>query len=128
MVLRYTILWLPMVIIGIVNGALRNYTYGKCIDELHAHQISTLTGIIFFGIYVWLVSLKWKIESPNEAIIIGLIWLALTVSFEFLFGHFAMKHEWSRLLADYNIFRGRLWLLVLIWITIAPYIFHKIRS
>jgi len=128
MILKYTLLWLPMVLIAIVNAVIRDLTYGKHMAELHAHQISTLTAIILFGLYIWLLSLKWKIESPGEAIIIGLIWIVLTVAFEFLFGHFAMKHPWSKLLADYNIFQGRLWLLILIWVGIAPYIFHKISS
>jgi hypothetical protein len=36
-----------------------------------------------------------------------------------------MKHPWTRLLHDYNILEGRVWVLVLVWITIAPYIFSR---
>lgn len=35
-------------------------------------------------------------------------------------GRFLLHREWSMLLADYNLFAGRLWPLVLVWVTIAP--------
>jgi hypothetical protein len=128
MILKYVIAWIIFPIIGIVNGIIRQIGYGKLMGELLAHQISTVTGIILFGLYAWGLSFRWKIQSSVEAIFIGLIWLALTIAFEFLFGHYVMKHPWSRLLHDYNILEGRLWVLVLIWITIAPYVFFKLSS
>ncbi len=52
-----------------------------------------------------------------------LAWLGLTVAFEFLFGHYAMGHTWSRLLQDYKLLEGRVWVLLLIWVTMAPLLF-----
>jgi hypothetical protein len=126
MIVKYTIVWLGLVVIAIINGAIRERGYKTLVGELRAHQISTLTGIILFGLCVWILSLIWKIQSASQAMTIGLIWLALTVAFEFPFGHYVMKHPWSKLLQDYNILKGSLWSLVLIWITIAPYIFYKL--
>lgn len=39
-----------------------------------------------------------------------------------------MKNPWSELLRDYNIHQGRLWVLVLVFITLAPLIFYKLQS
>jgi hypothetical protein len=128
MILKYALAWLLMPIMGIINGVIRQYGYSNALGELRAHQFSTLTGIILFGLYIWALNLRWKIQSSAQAIAIGLIWLALTVAFEFLFGHYFMKHPWSRLLHDYNIFEGRLWLLVLLWVTAAPYVFYKLSK
>ena len=128
MILKYTVSWIGMVIIAIMNGVIRDAVYGKSLGELTAHQISTFTLIVLSGLYLWLLGLAWNITSPGQAITIGLIWLALTVAFEFLFGHYVVKHPWDRLIHDYNILKGRIWILVLIWITIAPYVFHKFRS
>ena len=127
MILKYTVSWIGMVIIAIMNGVIRDALYGKRLGELTAHQISTFTLIALSGLYLWLLGLAWKIPSSNQAITIGLIWLALTVVFEFLFGHYVMKHPWTRLLHDYNILKGRIWILVLIWITIAPYVFYRLK-
>jgi hypothetical protein len=126
MILKYTIAWVGLVVVAIINGAIREKGYKKYMSELRAHQVSTVTGIILFGIFIYILSLIWKIQSAGQAITIGLLWLALTIAFEFVFGHFVMKHPWSKLLNDYNILKGRLWLLILIWTTIAPYVFYKL--
>jgi hypothetical protein len=128
MLWRYVLAWIPMPFIGIINGIIRQYGYKNLVGEQTAHQISTFTGIILFGLYVWFLTLKWNIESAGQALVIGLIWLGLTVSFEFLFGHFVMKNPWDTLFHDYNILEGRLWALVLVFITLAPLIFYKLRS
>ena len=126
MILKYAAAWLLMPIIGIINGVIRQYGYGSALGELRAHQVSTGTGIVLFGLYIWALTLLWKIRSSGEAIAIGLMWLLLTIAFEFLFGHYIIKHPWSRLLHDYNIFEGRLWVLVLLWVTLAPYVFYRL--
>ena len=128
MVLKYTIAWIPMVFIGIVNGAIRQFGYGRFLNELFAHQVSSVMGIIVFGSYIWTLSILWPLESSYQAFVVGLIWLGLTISFEFLFGHYVAKHPWSRLIHDYNILEGRLWSLVLIAVAVAPYVIYKIRS
>lgn len=121
----YTLAWFPMVLIGIINGIIRQSVYGPSMSELTAHQVSTVTGITLLGFYVWVLTRKWRVRSARQAISIGLIWLALTVAFEFLFGHFVLGHPWSRLFHDYDILDGRLWILVLLWITTAPYVFYR---
>jgi hypothetical protein len=115
-----------MVLIGILNGALREWTYGKHLDELRAHQISTLTGILLFSLYIWGVTRFWSFASAQQALIVGLIWLGLTIVFEFGFGHYVAGHPWSQLVADYNLLAGRVWLVVLIWITVAPLLFYRL--
>jgi len=127
MILRYVLAWIPMPFIGIINGVIRQYGYKNLVGELTAHQISTFTGIILFGLYVWFLTHKWKIATTGQALMIGLIWLSLTVFFEFLFGYFVMKNPWSTLFHDYNILEGRLWVLVLVFITLSPLIFYKLQ-
>ncbi|UCE40172.1 MAG: hypothetical protein JSV17_11975 [Candidatus Aminicenantes bacterium] len=128
MIGKYMIGWLPLVVIGILNGVLRQSVYGKYVGELAAHQISTITGIVLMGLYIWWLTGKWRIESSGQAICIGLIWLGMTVVFEFVFGHYVMDHSWKNLFHDYNLLEGRVWVLVLIWTTMAPLVFYKLRS
>jgi hypothetical protein len=44
----------------------------------------------------------------------------MTVAFELLAGHYLFGNTWERLLADYNVLRGRIWVLVLITTFLAP--------
>ncbi len=117
-----------MVLIAIGNGILRELWYGKRVSELAAHQTSTLTAVVLFGLYIWAVIRIWPPDSLRQAYLIGLVWLGLTVAFESLFGHYVAGHTWLRLLHDYNLFAGRVWLIVLIWVTIAPCIFFRITD
>jgi hypothetical protein len=124
---KYLVSWIPGIPIAIVNGLFRTSLYMQFLTELHAHQLSAVSFILLFGIYVWFV-LRWlKLSSAQEAFRLGLTWLVLTVIFEFLFGHFVMGHPWSSLFHDYNLLAGRLWVLVLIWIAAAPSIFYRIQ-
>ncbi len=125
---RYFLAWIPGIPIAIGNGSLREFAVRRYVGELAAHQISVVTVILLFGLYVWFV-LPWlKLSSGAEAVRVGLTWLVLTVAFEFVFGHYAMGHPWAALLHDYNVLRGRLWVLVLAWTTLAPYVCWWLRG
>jgi hypothetical protein len=112
--------------IAIANGLLRQSVISQIFSELTAHQISTFTAILFMFLAVWLVQKIWPLASAKQAWQIGLIWLAMTIAFEFIFGHFVVGHSWERLLHDYNLFRGRIWVLFLIAITSLPYVVYSL--
>lgn len=122
----YLLYWLVLMALAIANGILREGTYGKHIPELRAHQLSTLIGATVFGVAVWLFSRRWPPESAAQALYIGLSWLAMTLCFEFLFGHYVAGHSWSRLLQDYDLLSGRVWPLLLVWVTVLPYIVFRV--
>jgi hypothetical protein len=116
--------WLILALLASVNGWVRNKLYKKSLGELTAHQLSTIIfiGVIFFVSYFFV---KWVgIDKPIDLWMIGISWLVLTVIFEFIFGHYVWKHPWGKLLHDYNIRKGRLWILVLVATLIAPYVVY----
>jgi hypothetical protein len=57
---------------------------------------------------------------------IGCFWLVFSLLFEFGFFHSVMHAPWAKLLADYNLFRGRC--LIIVWLTtlFSPLICGKI--
>ncbi|BAP55759.1 hypothetical protein THII_1462 [Thioploca ingrica] len=123
MMWKYVLAWIPMVFIAIANGALREVWYKKHCSELRAHQLSTVSGILLLGIYMWVIIRVWQPTSAKHALSIGLMWLTLTVAFEFLFGYYVRGLPLNSLLHDYNLLAGRVWILVLVWVTLAPYLF-----
>ncbi len=128
MIRIYTLAWLGLMVIGCMNGVLREVSYKRWVGELAGHQISTVTAIVFFGLAVWLLERRWPLGSSAQALTIGLIWLGLTVAFEFIFMHYVRGMPWSRLLHDYNVLEGRVWVFVLLWVFLAPWVVHKSRS
>jgi hypothetical protein len=117
-----------MVFIAIANGAIREGWYSKCLSELQAHQVSTVTGVLLFSVYIWVLVRLWRPASAGQALTIGLIWLSMTIAFEFLFGRYVVKRSWNALRRDYNIFAGRVWLVVLVWVTLAPYLCYQLQQ
>jgi hypothetical protein len=76
----------------------------------------------------WL-TIRWMAPAtPRDAWMIGATWLALTLAFEFLAGHYLFGKPWRQLLADYNILRGRIWVLVLVTTAIAPWLMARTRG
>ncbi|REJ85759.1 MAG: hypothetical protein DWQ36_08250 [Acidobacteria bacterium] len=117
-----------MVPLMILNGVLRERVYAPRLQELRAHQLSTLTGVLIVGVFTWLVFPWLRVDDPGSAAQLGLCWLALTVAFEFLFGRFVAGHTWKRLLQDYDLRAGRVWTLFLTWIALAPWVVFELRA
>lgn len=55
-----------MVFIAILNGAIRRFGYGKWLNEVPAHQLSTGTAIVLFGLYILFVSFRWPLQSSYQ--------------------------------------------------------------
>jgi hypothetical protein len=125
MLWKYTLGWFVLLVVAVVNGALRDALYKSTVGELAAHQISTLTGIILFGIVIWGMTRRWPIASAKQAWTVGGTWLVLTVCFEFGFFHFIAGRPWDELLKAYDLLAGYVWVFLLIWVLIAPYVFYK---
>ncbi|MCB1706549.1 MAG: hypothetical protein KDI17_16905 [Halioglobus sp.] len=117
--------WLVLMLLAIGNGFLREVTYGQFLSELHSHQLSTVLAMALFGVSVFLLSKYSLPDSATQAVAIGLVWLASTLCFEFLFGRYVAGHSWGRLFQDYNVLSGRVWVLLLAWVTCLPYIAYK---
>ncbi len=124
MLLKYIAFWLVLAILAVGNGILRGSTYGRHVPDLAAHQISTVTGILITGVAIWLFHRYEPTTSMQQAWLIGAIWLATTIVFEFGFGHFVAGHSWQRLFADYNLLTGRIWSLFLVWILVVVPLLH----
>ena len=119
--------WVLLIFVAIANGIMREAVYGKLVaSEMVAHQISTVVLVMVFLLVFFLFLRSRKGQFTDlELALIGAMYLGLTVAFEFVFGHYVMGHPWSRLLADYNILRGRVWSLVLLTNAIGPFVVGK---
>ncbi|MBS3817476.1 MAG: hypothetical protein KGY76_07950 [Candidatus Thermoplasmatota archaeon] len=113
--------WGLLVFMAILNAGLREGVISPALGDQAGHVLSSiiLSAIIFLITYLFLkyVDLDY---TNQDLLLVGALWLALTVSFEFLFGHFVMGNSWDTLLSDYNVFKGRVWVLVLITTFVSP--------
>lgn len=127
MFLKYLLAWFPMLILAILNGTLRYLGYKKWVGELAAHQISTITLVIILSLYIAIIIKHFPPQSALQAVLLGLFWMALTLCFEFGFGRYRGL-SWESMLADYNILKGRIRVLVPVCIALTPYLIYTVRQ
>jgi len=127
-ILKALAVWLLMVVVAIANGAFRGAVLVPRLGEGGAHVVSTLMLSALIFLLSW-ASIGWVAPgSAGDAFGIGLLWVGLTVLFEFGFGHFVVGKSWNELLADYNVLRGRIWLLVLVTTGLASYLAARLSG
>jgi hypothetical protein len=124
---RYALAWIPMLVIAVANGTVRQLTFGKVMSEPHAHQLSTLIGSFCIGAFIWLVVRTWPPSSGRQALLVGLVWVLLTVAFETFMGLVLQHRPIQDVLYEYDLSAGRVWTLLLVWLGVAPWIFFRIR-
>ena len=112
--------WLGGPLIGIANGTLRELGYKDRVGERAAHQMSTGSAIALFAGYFELLARLRPLTSTREALQVGAAWLALTIAFEFGFGHYVAGDPWSKLLENYNLATGHVWPALLLWLLVGP--------
>lgn len=126
--IRYVFVWIPMLGIAVANGALRQLTFAKVMSEPHAHQLSTLSGSVFIGTFIWFIIRTWPPPSSRKACLIGILWGLLTVAFESFMGLILQHRSLPQVLHEYNLLAGRVWSLFLIWLVVAPWLFFRIKQ
>jgi hypothetical protein len=120
MYFRSALVWLLFGVVAFAMGGLRQAVLVPRFGEHAAHQLgSVLVAVVIGIIAVWFTR---KVgPTTSEALTIGALWVAMSVAFELGFFHFGMGEPWGNLLRDYNVLRGRLWLLVLGVQLVTPY-------
>ena len=128
MVRRSLAAWLLMLLMASVNGAIRGALFIPLMGDVAGRAVSTLMLCALVLLLTYL-TIRWiHPRSGSEAWVVGGLWVALTLAFEFLAGHFLFGNPWSQLLEDYNVLRGRIWILALITIAGAPSACARLRG
>lgn len=112
-----------LVVLAIINGTIREKYINSYVGQQKGHLISSVVFciVIIVATYFYvLLFLFGKGLGTKTMLDVGGYWLVLTVAFEFIFGHYVAGHSWEKLLADYNIFKGRIWGVVLLTVFFAP--------
>jgi hypothetical protein len=118
--------WFILAVSAIVVATFRIGVLLPPFGEQTAHQLGTVFYLIVQFFIIYLFIRKMKLKETKTLLGIGIFWVVITIIFEFVFGHYVMGHPWQKLFADYNLFSGRLWVLVLINNIVAPLISWKI--
>jgi len=127
MLKKSILIWLSIIPLAILNGALREKLLINWLGESYAEPVS---GIILC-LLIFIVSLVFipRIGKGESKIYLkmGILWIILTIIFETTFG-LATGNNFSELMKAYDITTGNLWLIVVVFIGIAPLLIAKIKK
>jgi hypothetical protein len=125
---RWIVAWVGGPVLAIANGAAREKLYADAVGDDAAAAISTGTLLALLGGYMWLLERRWPLDSRREALSVGAAWAAMTVAFEFGFGHWVEGDSWSALLGNYDVTAGRVWVLVPAAMFAGPEIMRRLAA
>jgi len=118
--LKIILMWLCFTPVPFLNGILREKWYKKKIGELKSNIAGAIILSSFFLLYTYLFFKNEIIYfSTGKLLLMGFIWLIMTLIFEFGMG-IVSGRSLRYMLADYNIFKGRLWPLFLLVVLFSP--------
>ena len=120
--------WLGMVVIAVLNGTLRALVTQPWLGEEVARRLATVILLAVLTPYVWLLHRRFPLPSARSAWAVGLAWAVMTLAFEFGFGGLVEGLSWSTMLADYDVTRGRIWVLVPLWTTAVVAAVHTLQE
>lgn len=121
---KHLVAWLGLMVLAILNGLAREAWITPQFALATAHQISTITLLALFAGYFVLLAKRWPLASAKQAWLVGGVWCALTLAFEFGFG-LAGGSTMGELLSRYAIWTGDLWALIPLAVLLGPYLTRR---
>jgi hypothetical protein len=115
-------------LIGVANGIARGALYESTVGTRRAQYISTAALLMLLTAYMTLLSRRWPLPTRRTAMLIGIVWSALTIAFEFGLGRLVVGDSWSKLLDQYAFWRGNAWIAVPVWIAAGPSVLRRRRG
>ena len=126
--LKGAAVWLLLVAVAVGNGLLRDLALAPLLGPVAALALSgvLLAGLVFLVAFFTLPAIG-KTTAPVYWAI-GILWLVLTVVFEFVFGHYIAGKPWRDLAQVFDIARGDLFALVLAATVCSPWLAARVRG
>ena len=125
---RAFLVWLAIMAVESLHGALRQIFLAPLIGDFPARRIVFFTGMGLIFLITCLF-IRW-IDAPSTKALLaaGLLWAAVTLTFEFAAGIFVLNYSTERLIEDYDPARGGLMGFGLLFMVFAPFLAARLRD
>jgi hypothetical protein len=125
---RVIAVWLLVMAIEFVHGTLRWIFLRPRVGDFRSGQIGVFTGSVLFLLVVYFCEPWVKLRNAADCLHVGALWVILTLTFEWSFGHYAMGRSWENIGAEYNLLRGGLMPIGLVIFGMSPWIAWRLRG
>jgi hypothetical protein len=131
LVLKSVAVWLLILALAVLNGIFRE---AVLLPSLSKPVALVVSGLLLAAciIVVATVFARWLgLATARRGILMGCLWLGLTLVFEFSFGGLVQGKSGAEMLEAYAFKDGNIWLIVLMVTLFAPLIasrIHRLRQ
>ena len=126
MIKKSILIWLSIIPLAILNGGFREAFLTPRLGERCAQPISGIILLLLLFIVSFIFIPRIGKGEQKRYWEIGFLWIVLTVVFETILC-LAMGNSFSELLRAYDITTGNLWLIVVIFTGIMPWLIARIK-
>lgn len=120
--LRALAVWLILIAAGFIHGIVRTILLVPIVGEFPARQIGVFTGSLLILLMAYLFTGWMNADNGKSLILVGLLWLVLTLLFDLCFGHFVSRRSWINLAFDNHLSQGGLLPIGLVVLVFSPWI------
>lgn len=126
--LRAVGLWLVLMAAETLHGLWRVKVLSVWLGDEFARDVAVFTGsliilLITFACIDWIPA-----RDARTLLLVGLTWVVLTIGFELALGRFAFHLSLAEIAEDFNLFRGRLLPLGLLFLLFFPLLAARLRG
>jgi len=124
---RAVMVWMVFMVFETLHGAVREVFIAPQIGGLKARQLGVPVGCAILFAVAWLAARWLGATTRVQQLIVGGLWVLLTLVFEFTIGR-AVGTSWMQLLDDYNPARGGLMVFGLAFMFVTPMLIARPHS
>jgi hypothetical protein len=126
--LRAVGLWAVLMAAETLHGLWRVKVLSVWLGDEFARDVGLFTGSLIILLIVF-ASIDWiPARDVRTLLVVGLTWVVLTIGYELALGRFAFHRSWGEVAADFNLFRGRLLPLGLVFLLFSPLLAAWLRG
>jgi len=127
-VVKSLIAWLVILCLAVANGALREAVLIPALDRTSGLILSGVLLSVLVAVVAYIFMRLVPRVTVSNAVQIGVLWLFLTLAFEFGLGRLIQHKSWAELFEAYTFKEGNIWPIVLAVTLLAPALAAKVVS
>ena len=128
MILRAFMVWVVIAAAEAFQGSLWVRFLNRRVGDRRARQIGVFSGSGLLLVIAWF-GVPWiGADTELRMLGIGLLWLALMLTFHLAFGRLVLQASWDRIISDFDLRRGGLLGIGMLILCAAPLLVAKLRG
>jgi len=127
-VARALVVWILLALLETLHGNVRVRVLNRLVGDRRARQIGVFTGSAIVFAIAWALVPWIGAVGRAQLLGVGALWLALMLGFDVAFGRWVFKASWQRIGAEFDIRRGGLLGLGMLFVVFAPLLAAALRG